>query len=60
MAYNQYPFIIKFKDSASYWDAHLWAGLNLMKGLWTPDYTRDYTLKFTLKKDAVIVALKFQ
>ena len=60
MAYNQYPFSITFKDSASYWGAHLWAGQNLMKGLWAPDYMSHHTLKFTLKKDAVMIALKFQ
>lgn len=60
MAYNQYPFTIKFKNMDSYLEAYHWAGLNLMKGLWTPDYTEHYSLKFTIQKDAVMVALKFQ
>lgn len=59
MNYKRYPYSITFKDGETYCLAMYWALGNLMRGLWTADYTRPNALMFTREEDAVIVALRF-
>jgi hypothetical protein len=59
MTYNQYPYVITFKDYEAYNNAYTWLLTYRTGGLWVADYSQACAIKFTLKEDAVIIGLKF-
>lgn len=59
MTYNQWPYKIELRDQPTYMEAYIWCRVNLVKGLWYPDYTKPNVLKFTSETDAVEVFMRF-